>query len=171
MSRHMLIEQEIARLADLSRSDLVERWQRIYRTFPPKGIKRGLLERAIAWHMQERRFGGLPPAIKRQLDRSIAGNAANAPDLKLGPVANSSKNPAHKSEGSEASSPATSSLPLTLAPGTRLMREWNGRMYVVDVAEGGFVFDGKEYRSLTAIAKRITGTNWSGPRFFGIVKQ
>ena len=55
-----------------------------------------------------------------------------------------------------------------LRPGAHLVREWNGRSYQVEVVEGGFLFDGKTYRSLTAIATRITGTNWSGPRFFGL---
>lgn len=55
-----------------------------------------------------------------------------------------------------------------LAIGTRLMREWNGRMHVVGVTQGGILFDGKVYRSLTAVAKHITGTHWSGPRFFGL---
>ena len=48
------------------------------------------------------------------------------------------------------------------------MREWNGRMHVVDITDQGVLFDGKLYRSLTAVAKRITGTHWSGPRFFGL---
>ena len=65
-----------------------------------------------------------------------------------------------------------SNLPLIQSagprPGTRLVREWNGRTHVVDVIEDGFVFDGKTYRSLSAIAKRITGAHWSGPRFFGL---
>ena len=65
-----------------------------------------------------------------------------------------------------------SNLPLIQAPaprpGTRLVREWNGRTHIVDVSEDGFVFDGKTYRSLSAIAKRITGAHWSGPRFFGL---
>ena len=52
--------------------------------------------------------------------------------------------------------------------GTRLMREWNGRMHVVDITEQGILFDGKFYRSLTSVAKRITGAHWSGPRFFGL---
>jgi hypothetical protein len=54
------------------------------------------------------------------------------------------------------------------SPGSRLLREWNGRMYAVDVLEKGFVMDGRTYRSLSAVAKRITGTDWSGPRFFGL---
>ncbi|MTI03939.1 DUF2924 domain-containing protein [Roseibium denhamense] len=55
-----------------------------------------------------------------------------------------------------------------LAVGCHLVRQWNGRTYQVDVTADGFVLDGKSYRSLSAIAKKITGTNWSGPRFFGL---
>jgi len=52
--------------------------------------------------------------------------------------------------------------------GTQLVREWNGRLYQVDVGEDGFRMDGEQFRSLSAIARRITGTSWSGPRFFGL---
>lgn len=54
------------------------------------------------------------------------------------------------------------------APGAQLVREWNGRTYRVEVVEGGFRFDGQTWTSLSAIARRITGTSWSGPRFFGL---
>ncbi len=54
--------------------------------------------------------------------------------------------------------------------GTQLIREWNGRRYQVEVIEGGFVLNGKRFKSLSAIALHITGTGWSGPRFFGLVK-
>jgi hypothetical protein len=52
--------------------------------------------------------------------------------------------------------------------GTRLVREWNGRRYEVTVVPGGFVFEGRRYRSLTAITKAITGTHWNGRAFFGL---
>ena len=58
--------------------------------------------------------------------------------------------------------------PSIAKPGSHLIREWNGRTYQVEVTGDGFVMDGKTYRSLTAIAKRITGAQWSGPRFFGL---
>ena len=57
---------------------------------------------------------------------------------------------------------------LALLPGTRLIREWQGRRHVVDIVAEGYVFDGKTHRSLSAVAKKITGTHWSGPRFFGL---
>lgn len=53
-------------------------------------------------------------------------------------------------------------------PGSHLVREWNGRTYQVEVVDGGFVMDGKAWRSLSAIARHITGARWSGPRFFGV---
>jgi hypothetical protein len=56
----------------------------------------------------------------------------------------------------------------SLKPGSHLIREWNGRSYMVEVTEGGFRMDGKCYRSLTSIASQITGVHWSGPKFFGI---
>lgn len=56
----------------------------------------------------------------------------------------------------------------TLKPGSHLVREWNGRTYQVEVVDRGFVMDGKTWRSLSAIAKHITGAHWSGPRFFGV---
>ena len=58
-------------------------------------------------------------------------------------------------------------LPKT-KPGSHLVREWNGRTYQVEVVEGGYVMDGKTWRSLSAIARHITGAHWSGPRFFGV---
>jgi hypothetical protein len=59
----------------------------------------------------------------------------------------------------------------TLRPGGRLIREWNGTTHVVDVIEGGFVWDGQRHTSLSAIARAITGARWSGPRFFGLKKS
>ncbi|MEM6412828.1 MAG: DUF2924 domain-containing protein [Pseudomonadota bacterium] len=59
----------------------------------------------------------------------------------------------------------------TIRPGAHLVREWNGRTYQVEVIDGGFRMDGKTWPSLSAIAKHITGTTWSGPRFFGLTDR
>ena len=136
------LEQEIGALADLPRPTLVERWRTLYRTDPPKGISRPLLVRAIAYEMQAKRYGGLKPAIDRRL-RMIANGAANGDhgDCKTAP---------------------------TLQSGARLVREWNGVNHVVEVIEGGYVWNGDRHRSLSAIARTITGARWSGPRFFGL---
>ena len=58
-----------------------------------------------------------------------------------------------------------------IKPGSRLVREWHGRTHTVSVTDDGFEFQGKSYRSLTKIARDITGARWSGPRFFGLTKQ
>ena len=55
-----------------------------------------------------------------------------------------------------------------LKPGTRLIREWNGKTIAVEVHEAGFLWEGQTYRSLSVIAREVTGAHWSGPRFFGI---
>ncbi len=60
------------------------------------------------------------------------------------------------------------SSPTPVKPGSHLVREWNGRTYQVEVTEGGYLMDGKSWRSLSAIARHITGVHWSGPRFFGV---
>jgi hypothetical protein len=58
-----------------------------------------------------------------------------------------------------------------LKPGGRLIREWNGTTHVVDVLEGGFLWNGQRYASLSPIARAITGARWSGPRFFGLKRS
>jgi hypothetical protein len=64
---------------------------------------------------------------------------------------------------------ASGKAPTAMAkPGSHLVREWNGRTYQVEVVDGGNVMDGKTWRSLSAIARHITGARWSGPRFFGV---
>jgi hypothetical protein len=72
------------------------------------------------------------------------------------------------SEGSERRGGATVVPAIRLKPGTKLVREWHGQVHTVDVLEDGFIYQGERYRSLTRIARRITGTPWSGPLFFGI---
>jgi Protein of unknown function (DUF2924) len=136
------IEAEIGALADLARSALVERWQALYRCEPPKGLSRRLLVLAIAYRMQAERCGGLTPAAQRRL----AGRRGydTTPD-------------GRKLKAS-----------VKLAPGTRLIREWNRVNHVVDVADEHFVWNGARYRSLSAVARAITGAHWSGPRFFAL---
>lgn len=67
----------------------------------------------------------------------------------------------------EGSDPVRPSSP-SLKPGARLLREWNGEAHVVEVRECGFAWRGRNYGSLSAIAREITGARWSGPRFFGV---
>ncbi|MCO5084398.1 MAG: DUF2924 domain-containing protein [Rhizobiaceae bacterium] len=153
------IEQEVAALCDLTRDELVERWEAAHGWPPPKGVKRGLLERSAAWHLQAKRFGGWSRFTKQILRASITKKDGAPLRRRAGTVGAAGR----EAPGKDAFVPKPSP-----SSGTRLMREWNGRMHLVDVTDRGFVFDGKTYRSLTAIAKRITGVHWSGPRFFGL---
>lgn len=169
------LEQEVAAVGGLSREELVGRWMRIHGCPPPKGIGRGLLERSAAWHLQAKRLGGLSPAARRalransraetsRLGRSTAAAAESATSDSTTMQSGSANLENGRRE--KAMGAALPSLPLRR--GTRLMREWNGRMHVVEVTDQGLIFDGKAFRSLSAIARRITGVRWSGPRFFGL---
>ena len=140
-----------ADVSELSRTDLARRWEAIYGSPPPRTIKRPLLERVVAWHLQAKSYGGFPAKEKRRLAAIALGGGPQkgAPSEKGG------------DRGLEAHSP-------TIAPGTRLVREWRGRTHVVEVLRDGFRWNGEEHASLSAIARKITGARWSGPRFFGL---
>ena len=138
------IEPEIAALASMATHELRVKWRRLYRAEPPARLSRDLLIRAIAFQMQERVHGGLNKTTKRKL-RSLAQTL--------------------ETEGNTAFDPG-----LSLKPGTKLVREWQGETHSVIVLEEGFDYDGRRYRSLSKIAREITGAHWSGPRFFGIAR-
>jgi hypothetical protein len=143
VSERSSVEAQLDAIRDLDRKALVARWLSIYGHPPPKGISRRLLQRAAAYVVQAKAYGGLEPKTRKMLLRNADGG-----------------------DGAEAAQPQTKKPPL--APGTRLLREWNGRTHQVDVTEDGFVWNGETYRSLSAIARAITGARWSGPRFFGL---
>lgn len=158
MSKIMVMEKEVAALGDLSREQLAERWTKAYGHPPPKGARREFLLRAAAWHLQVSKLGGLPPDTRRML-RAAMGQMNKRFAVQAGDVAAASDSPA---------STAVAVPRKPLLPGTRLVREWNGGSHVVDVLEEGFAFGGRLHKSLTAIARQITGAHWSGPRFFGL---
>jgi hypothetical protein len=156
-----LLEQEIGKLADLPRDELVRRWKDAFASAPPRGVKRGLLELGIAWQLQVRQYGGMSPATKRQMQKLVA---ARRGWRQLAEDASAAGASVGQASGRQ-TLPAQHAL---LSPGTRLVREWHGRTHHVDVIEDGFVFEGKTHASLSAIARQITGAHWSGPRFFGL---
>lgn len=98
--------------------------------------------RAVAHRMQEQAFGGLKEPVKRKL-KSLMETIGSGKRIRMTEAA-------------------------VLKPGMRLMREWRGQRYDVLILDNGFEFKGRTYQSLSAIAKEITGTHWSGPRFFGL---
>ncbi len=144
-SKSKLIDiKDISVLETLGRFELVNGWIRMHGRTPPKHLSAIFLRRALAYELQCKQAGGHSPSVRRALRTAL------------------------KPDGSETAAPSTAPI---LSPGTQLVREWNGRSYRVEVAKDGFLFDGKSYRSLSAIANKITGTNWSGPRFFGLAKR
>jgi hypothetical protein len=156
----------IKQLNALPRSHLVDLWTETYKCPPPKGMRQPLMIRAIAWHFQARLQDGFSADTKRLLKaavkRVMAELEASRSDASSTSVRDGSS-PQNRPSLSSQNPPRA--LP---RPGARLIRDWNGRRYVVDVVEDGYVMDGKHYKSLTALSFRITGVKWSGPRFFGL---
>ena len=122
----------------------------------PKGARRVLLERAIAWHLQAAALGGLPASTERILQRAIGAQQKKAVIDRSSAGGSACGSPS----GSKAILAAPRALP---SNGTRFIREWGGKTHIIDVIENGFVWEGNAYRSLSVIAKAITGTHWSGP--------
>jgi hypothetical protein len=139
------IDAQIGALEVLTTADLRHEWQRLYRTTPPTRLSRDLLLRGVAYKIQEQAYGGLSLSIKRRL-RSLSGTADRPNGAAAGPAT-------------------------ALRPGTKLVREWRGHAHTVLVLADGFAYQGERFRSLSRIARQITGVPWSGPLFFGISKR
>jgi DUF2924 family protein len=135
------------RMSDIARLDapaLRAAWATLFGRPPPKSLSRRLLEYAASYLMQAKIHGGLKPAVRRRLLQA-AGSRPGRADGAL-----------------------RRKRPGALTPGSRLVREWQGRCHTVEVAEDGFLYAGRHYRSLSAVARTITGARWSGPRFFAL---
>lgn len=132
-------DAELGALADMPPAQLKEKWSAMEGT-PPPSVPPSLLRRLVAQRLQERRHGALPALVARELSRIATGDQA----------APSSRNR------------------MSLTPGTRLVREWNGQTVTVEVLEEGFAYADRNWRSLSEIARHVTGAHWSGPRFFGL---
>jgi DUF2924 family protein len=129
-------------LKSSSIAELKQQWRALYNSEPPLRISRELLTRAVAYRIQEQLHGGLKPSTRRLLMR-IANDGRSGQPLKLAPAA-----------------PAPA--------GTVLMREWRGVTHEVRVLDRGVLYKRRRYRSLTEVAKLITGAHWNGPQFFGL---
>jgi len=133
--------EELADLPALGPERLKERWRALYGTEPPPRISEDLLRRAVAYRLQERALGGLKPSTRKLLQRVVE-------------------------DARPRSSAATPTRKLTA--GAVLIREWRGTSHEVTVLEDGVLFRGKRHRSLSEVARKITGSRWSGPLFFGL---
>ena len=136
----------IAALATLPMPTLKERWRELFKTEPPAFNRQYLISR-LTYRIQELAYGGLSLATTARLD-AIAAD--------------------HKYVDREA---ARKRMPDRPVSGTRLVREWQGVEHGVTVLEDGFEYRGRPYKSLSAVARAITGTRWSGPLFFGLRSQ
>ena len=137
------VDGQIAELAHRSTHELRLAWRQLHRVAPPEGLSRDLLIRALAHQLQEQSYGGADRALRRRL-QSLTGE--------------------HEKRG------ASFDLSVVLKTGATLVRQWRGHTHAVLVRDGGFEYEGQAYRSLSVIARRITGVHWSGPRFFGLTK-
>ena len=130
-------------LPGMSRHKLLDTWAQVVGKPPVQNASRELLVNTIAWYLQARQFGGLTSLVQRKLER--LATAIGRGEL-VRPLTATDR----------------------LRPGTTLERAWRGETHVVSVAPDGFSYRGQRYRSLSQIARRITGTRWNGPAFFGL---
>lgn len=135
------VAAQVAALPELPMPDLWALWDQ---HFPrrPNRVNRGYLEARLAYRLQELAYSGLPAEVKTHL--ADCGERHSKIKTGRGPQ-------------------------VRLMPGAVLVREWEQREYrVVVTADGQYALDGKTYRSLSAVARAVTGTHWSGPAFFGL---
>ena len=134
---------QLAAMQRLSVNELKAKWEDLF-GIPAPNNARAFLELRIGYRIQELTYGGLSRETRRALDL-----LADEVEGKVG----------QKGMAVDARNPL---------PGTRLLREWNGMEHAVTVLADGYEWQGRKYRSLSAIAKAITGTSWNGFRFFGM---
>ena len=139
--------KRVASLIAMDGTELRGLWRKYFGGEPPGRFSHDLLRRALAYKVQAAEQGGLPTAAKRELARFHTALNDNLPLV----------------DGNSRSALASS-----LKPGSRLIREWKGTTHEVQVLDQGFLWQGRRCRSLTEIAMQITGTRYSGPRFFGL---
>ena len=130
----------------LSRGELRSLWTQEFRDRPPATLGRDILALGIAYARQERHQGGLTKPVVRELARLFEQTLRYDRTEK----------------------PAAASTPSLPRSGTVLVREWLGTTHHVTIVNEGFLWNGSAYRSLSGVARAITGTKWNGPRFFGM---
>lgn len=137
-SRDKKLATSLATIGTAGRSELADLWRDLIGGLPPKNLSLPFFRRALAFEMQCKVLGGLKAGTFADLQKIAGCQSARA------------------------------SAGTRLQPGTRLVREWQGRTWTIEVTDGGFLMGGERFDSLSGIAKKITGAHWSGPRFFGL---
>jgi len=138
------LAREVADLPALDAAALRKTWLDLFGANASPRLGRSLMVRALAYRLQERALGGLKPFTQRLLDRVGEGDAEAAPE----------RNPKRRASA-----------------GTVLIRQWHGVNHRVTVLDNDVVYRGRRYKSLSEVARVITGTHWSGPMFFGIRRR
>ncbi len=138
----MDVSERLKTLPAMSKIGLSRLWEELFNKPVPERIRKELMVRILAYRIQEQAFGGLSPKTRRRLDQ-IAGALGKNQNAAISNMARSK-------------------------PGTRLIRSWQGRTHTVTIEESGYQYQGRQHRSLSEIARHITGTQWSGPLFFGL---
>jgi Protein of unknown function (DUF2924) len=136
------ITDRVDSLCHLTKPELSGLWRQLLKRDPPLGMRKDLLLRVVAQQSQEQEFGGLTAASCRHLSRLAATVESNPAAV----VSNRSP----------------------IKSGTRMVRQWKDQVHVVNVEGKQFEYRGDRYESLSEIARLITGTQWSGPLFFGL---
>ena len=142
------LREAVASLAALDLAGLRLQWRNVFGGSAPVHLPKPLLARILAYRLQADAFGDLPDAVRRTLEGF--GARGSAPGGQAG------------GQGWPRSTLRR------IKPGSILVREWDGRLHRVMALEEGFAWDGKTYRSLSEVARAITGGHWNGPRFFGL---
>lgn len=143
MKTHDPIPARLAALKAMPVTDLKKQWQELFGV-PAPNNSRAFLESRLAYRIQELTYGGPDRETRRILDLladEVSGTLTR------------------KSQIADPRNPVV---------GTRLIREWNGVEHTITVLRDGFEWQGRPYKSLSAIARAITGTRWNGYRFFGL---
>lgn len=137
--------KQLVELESLTTPELKTRWGELFDSEPPGGSRAYLVKR-LCHRVQELAYGGVSDATRAHLRKHLE-------DVGLA------------GEGTERARRAKNGQPIT---GTRFTREWHGERHEVTVVDGGFEYEGRPYRSLSAVAREITGAHWNGPLFFGL---
>ena len=145
--------EAIEELQDLSREELIKKWKKLFKTNSPQHARKEFLIKHIVWELQAKEQGGYSSQSKKQLDK-LADKLAKKQEVNENDIKESCKQ----------------ALTLEIKAGTKLIREYKDEKHEVIALDKGFKYKDKVYKSLSAIANEITGTQWNGKIFFGVKK-
>lgn len=134
-------------LKQKTREELLQIWRNLFKTEPPTDLNKSYLIKHLVWQMQANKLGGLAAMTQNRLEKLVKK---------------------YKTTKELKSADIKTSQPFSIQAGTKLIREFKNQKYEVIALDKGFSYNGKNYKSLSAIANEITGTRWNGKKFFGV---